>query len=514
MQTFSASPNTYQIEKKMGLYLKLTFVSMFTYASLFATTKQLNYIDAYKHIAIQEMERTGIPASIKLAQALLESGAGVSYLAREANNHFGIKCGRRWDGEVIYRKDDDYDADGNLKQSCFRKYNSAKQSFQAHSDFLRNNRRYGSLFTLERTDYKSWARGLREAGYATNPKYSRLLISIIERYDLDKYDTMTTDSFEATEEFLDVEMELAAKPTTSKPANTKPAPKPTHKENANELKEIVTRVTKVNQTKMTLATGKESINQIALRTNTPAQAIVRFNEGINTTTTRPAAGERIYLQPKRSMYRGRKYSHIVAEGETMYDIAQLYGLRLHKLYARNLMTAPAQPAAGQVILLSGRRDRMPTLRAANKAQQAIAQVPTSLIDEDGDELIDWEDATSSNEPTTFTITTPTTRPTAPKRHTKPVTRPSAVQRPAPATRPEPVARPVVPKTRYTSAPRPTLPKTKQHTSAALHAEYYKVKPGDSLFAIARCYHLSIEQLKTWNELNDNSIQIGQLIRIQ
>ncbi len=140
----------------------------------------LSYIERYKGIAIEEMNRYGIPASIKLAQALLESGNGNSYLAVNANNHFGIKCGGTWNGKSVNRPDDHVN-------DCFRVYENPEQSFKDHSQFLLR-KRYEGLFTLRKDDYKGWARGLKAAGYATNPRYPELLIDLIERYNLQQYD--------------------------------------------------------------------------------------------------------------------------------------------------------------------------------------------------------------------------------------------------------------------------------------------------------------------------------------
>lgn len=138
------------------------------------------YINRYKHIAISEMNNTGIPASITLAQGILESGSGNSRLAIEANNHFGIKCTPDWKGRSIKHDDDQ-------KDDCFRVYKSAEESFRDHSEFLKR-KRYAALFELDKNDYQSWARGLKEAGYATNPRYAELLISLIERYKLNRFD--------------------------------------------------------------------------------------------------------------------------------------------------------------------------------------------------------------------------------------------------------------------------------------------------------------------------------------
>jgi hypothetical protein len=139
-----------------------------------------SYIEKYKDIAILEMNNYGIPASITLAQGLLESGNGNSSLAREANNHFGIKCTSEWQGKTILKDDDQ-------KDDCFRVYTSAEQSFRDHSEFLKR-KRYASLFELDKDDYKGWATGLKDAGYATNPRYPELLISLIERYNLNNLD--------------------------------------------------------------------------------------------------------------------------------------------------------------------------------------------------------------------------------------------------------------------------------------------------------------------------------------
>lgn len=143
-----------------------------------------SYIEQYKKIAISEMNRYGIPASVKLAQALLESGSGKSYLAVEANNHFGIKCGGVWNGKSVTRSDDRPD-------DCFRVYSSAEESFKDHSQFLLR-KRYEKLFALRKDDYKGWAKGLKEAGYATNPRYPELLIDLIERYELHQFDRAET----------------------------------------------------------------------------------------------------------------------------------------------------------------------------------------------------------------------------------------------------------------------------------------------------------------------------------
>jgi len=147
----------------------------------------LDYVEQYRAIAVQEMDRTGIPASITLAQGIIESGYGTSGLAKNSNNHFGIKCKGNWTGGKYYHKDDDY-INGKLIKSCFRTYDNPADSYYDHSEFLIVNKRYSSLFSLAKTDYKGWAKGLKKAGYATANNYASLLINTIEKYDLYQYD--------------------------------------------------------------------------------------------------------------------------------------------------------------------------------------------------------------------------------------------------------------------------------------------------------------------------------------
>ncbi len=174
--------------KKLALFLSL----LFPLSLLAQKITPEEYIQTYKDIAIEEMKTHKIPASITLAQGLLESGAGNSTLARVAKNHFGIKCHKGWDGDTYYMDDDE-------KDECFRKYDDVEQSFRDHSEFLCGRSRYAALFDLEITDYKGWAKGLKAAGYATNPKYAQLLIDRIELYDLTQYDKIALGQIKESE---------------------------------------------------------------------------------------------------------------------------------------------------------------------------------------------------------------------------------------------------------------------------------------------------------------------------
>lgn len=163
--------------KRVYIFVFIVLVSLVAFGQSKKTATE-NYILQYRNIAIENEKQYGIPASITLAQGIIESGSGRSSLAKESNNHFGIKCHSSWKGKRTYKDDDN-------KNDCFRVYDNAEESFTDHSIFLTKNKRYSSLFQLDKTDYKSWAKGLKQCGYATNPNYANLLIDIIELYELD-----------------------------------------------------------------------------------------------------------------------------------------------------------------------------------------------------------------------------------------------------------------------------------------------------------------------------------------
>lgn len=268
-----------------------------------------NYIARYADIAVREMRRTGVPASIKLAQGLLESGAGQSQLARESNNHFGIKCGSNWTGQVYEHYDDDRDKDGNIIKSCFRVYNDPEQGFMDHSDFLRDPRkefRYGKLFQLDPTDYRAWARGLREAGYATDPNYPQKLINLIESQQLYQYD-----------QYLSI-----VEP---------PSP--------NTSMEIVL----FNNYQAVVARGGETIRSIAQATGVQLDGIYRANGGRYNFDQQLQAGTPVYLQELAGSVPSIEPKlpdptpgyHYVSAGDTLYSIAKKYNLTVQALKLMN-----------------------------------------------------------------------------------------------------------------------------------------------------------------------------------
>lgn len=319
----------------------------------FATVE--SYIARYKHIAIEEMQNVGIPASIKLAQAILESSYGNSELAVEANNHFGIKCGSSWTG-LSTRKDDD------APNECFRKYRNSYESYIDHSQFLEQPR-YAALFNISITDYKSWARGLTAAGYATNPNYANMLIEIIERHELYKID----------QEQVEQEVVLV---TNTNPVSPVESSRQFEKTSVKEASTAVNRKTEVNKTAsgriaMTEPLYYNGIKTIVLESPATARQ-VEMLYGINAdkvclyNNVAPneviPANTKIYLQPMRNKGAKNMVAHTVASGETMEEISQYYGVKLSKLYKRNKMDVGRQPAAGQVVYLRGKASYTPLSR--------------------------------------------------------------------------------------------------------------------------------------------------------
>lgn len=287
------------------------------YVPPLVTTTRSEYIATYSDIAIREMRRSGIPASIKMAQAILESGDGNSTLARRANNHFGIKC-HDWTGRRIYHDDD-------KRNECFRRYSKPEESFRDHSDFITGRSRYAGLFDLDPNDYTAWAKGLKASGYATNPQYDRLLIKIIEENELYKLDTGQT-------------LSAPAVITAAENRNI-------NKEPASAERKIMLR----NRIKYIVASEGDTYESITREMGLMRWELARYNDIEDNATIDP--GDIIYLQPKRSRAERGNETHIVKEGETMHSISQLYGVRLDRLLRRNSGLYGKQPSPGTTIFL-------------------------------------------------------------------------------------------------------------------------------------------------------------------
>jgi LysM repeat protein len=294
------------------------------------------YIERYKNLAISEMRRTGIPASITLAQGMIESDFGRSSLAREANNHFGIKCHNDWTGPAITHHDE-------RRNECFRKYRRPEESYYDHSDFLRTGSRYTSLFDLSPTDYKGWARGLKKAGYATNPDYANMLIRKIEENNLYYFDSGYT---------------AIQKPgvTPGQPNNDTIDPviqnqvydRPISNGNF-AVTAVAPRIMENNRIQFIVVKDGESKEKIENEFQLLNWELAKYNELKSDFI--PVAGQMLYLQPKRDKAESGNETHSAIEGDTLYAISQKYGVKLKKLYEYNRMTEGNEPVAGQEIWL-------------------------------------------------------------------------------------------------------------------------------------------------------------------
>ncbi|MFM1933107.1 MAG: hypothetical protein RL226_2410 [Bacteroidota bacterium] len=311
----------------MHRYL-LTFVSLTLVFSSWAGEGRLTrsqYIDQWKDEAVRQMAIHRIPASITLAQAILESGDGNSELAREANNHFGIKC-HDWKGKKVYHDDD-------AKGECFRKYDSAHESFEDHSVFLKKPR-YASLFELDILDYKGWAKGLKKCGYATNPKYPDLLIGLIEDFGLQAYDDEGTRLIDQGK----------VEPTVSKKERKKAGGLFDKNEKLPDVTVANHRQIALSANRIKYITAKEgdTYESIAKELDLMPWQIWKYNDLDKHGA--PVPGQRLYIQPKRNQ--GSEDWHVLGEGETLMDVSNTYGIKYSKLLKKNNLPPNAQPPAG------------------------------------------------------------------------------------------------------------------------------------------------------------------------
>ena len=439
----------------------------------------LDYIAKYKDIAIEEMVRCKIPASITLAQGLHESGWGKSDLSKQANNHFGIKCKSDWDGKKFFKNDD-------APNECFRVYEHAGDSYVDHSDFLVTRSRYTPLFQLTITDYRGWANGLKAYGYATNPKYPEILISTIEAYNLSQYDKQGLAEIAENESLLNhigapdapeplmasntapVKVQTArvaeqhAPVVTTTPVHQSvtaapvamSSPEITHKVektepkvekhepifastpvNSNARKEYV-----VNGLRALRAQGNENPLTIAIDYDLDFARVLAMNDLAENELFKN--GESIFLQPKKM--HGEQITYVVQAGESMRDVSQKTGVRLKDLYQKNDMkfTENEQALAGEVIYLQEKRNGSP--RTMPYSAYLKTQNKNSSADLNN----------SSSRTTSITGTT---------------------------------------------IPQPN--------------HQYQVQQSDTLYSIAQKFNLSIEQLKAINNLENNPIRPGQTLLV-
>ncbi|RYD80770.1 MAG: LysM peptidoglycan-binding domain-containing protein, partial [Sphingobacteriales bacterium] len=420
------------------------------------------YIASYKDIAIAEMKRTGIPASITLSQGLLESGNGNSELAKQSNNHFGIKCKKEWTGRTVNYDDD-------APQECFRAYDKPEDSYLDHSNFLVNSPRYAALFELEATDYKGWAKGLKDAGYATNPKYPELLISAIEKYSLFQYDL-----------------------------GNKRVPKEEKQDNifVKEDKKIHNDIRKFNEIPVYVVKNGDSYQTISEQYKMMRWQISKYNDLEKNEKLQP--GTILYLKPKKR--KAEKEFHTVQEGESMYYISQMYAIKLKQLYKKNHMEEGQEAAIGETLYLRKKRTDAPKLRTD---KTYVSSGKRGIM---ADQPKQTEKQKTQEQKNTAVVKEDNTQKTVTKTEEKPVVKNQPVK--PLETQKQPLEKqPVL----YANEEKNSLPVIEEHNAAA---EFHTVKDGDNLEKIAAKYNVEEKDIQLWNEMTDESLYPGQLLRVK
>ena len=393
--------------KKLLLLLSFFLLSKLLFAQSSEVVKK--YIETYKDIAIEEMQRTGVPAAITLAQGIHETEAGQSVLVRKSNNHFGIKCKTEWKGQSVSHDDD-------ARGECFRKYDDPKDSYRDHSDFLKNRPFYTSLFRLDPTDYEAWAYGLKKAGYATNPKYAQLLIKIIRDYQLQEYTLLGLESKKAGNDVV-----------WTKEVKTNEISEISNDDYTEEKPNYPSGVFRINETRVTFITKGTSFLKIADENNISLSRLFEFNDMKPVDVA--SQDQLIYLQRKRK--KGANEFHIVANRETLYDIAQKEGIRFENLLQYNFLKEDMRPQVGEKLYLHEQAPAMPKL--------------AGLIKESFSTPIVLEDASSDAAKDNYVI--------------------------------------------------------------------HVVQPKETVYAIAKKYSVTIEDVMKWNDLQTIDLKTGQQLRI-
>jgi LysM repeat protein len=303
----------------MKTYLHLLLISYFLLGFSLTLPAQrkiqayVDYANRYSNIAIKHRDQYRIPASITLAQGILESGAGASELARASNNHFGIKCHSDWTGERVYRRDDG-------PNDCFRKYRNVEESYEDHAKFLQQHQRYAVLFTYDTRDYKAWARGLQTSGYATDRGYANKLIQLIETYELYKYDSKTP------QKTIEPPIEEKKKKT-----------------------ELLRDVYRAHNLLYIIAKDNDSFKLIADETGFKVKNLAKFNDVPENFPLRK--GDIVYLEKKKKKADLPNFEHLVKVGESMHSISQRYGIQLKYLYKMNKKGGDFIPTEEDVLRL-------------------------------------------------------------------------------------------------------------------------------------------------------------------
>lgn len=351
--------------KKHNLFLTILFALLSNLIFAQSSEAIRKYIATYKNIAIAEEIRTGVPAAITLAQGIHETSAGTSDLVLSSNNHFGIKCKSDWAGPAVYHDDD-------LRGECFRKYNDPKDSYKDHSDFLKTRPNYAFLFQLDPTDYKAWAYGLKKAGYATNPMYAQVLIKLIEDYDLQEYTMIALNGKVPNDNNSD----YANNTNTLNPGNLNEVTTNEDKLVTNTVKpNYPTGIFQINETNVVFVPKGTSYLKVAEENKIDLSRLFDFNDMKPADIA--ADGQLIFLQRKRTI--GAHEFHIVANNETLYDIAQSEGIRIESLLGYNFLGYSMQPQIGEKLYLHAKAPSMPKLVSAEPKMYSSAKNPVTFM---------------------------------------------------------------------------------------------------------------------------------------
>ena len=340
--------------KKIAVLLVFVISLFFKFSQAQPTDAILAYISRYKDLAVAEMQRTGIPAAITLAQGIHETEAGTSDLVKRSNNHFGIKCKDNWAGESVSHDDD-------ARGECFRKYAAPEESYRDHSDFLKTRSNYASLFNLDPMDYEAWANGLKKAGYATNPKYAQILIKLIRDYHLQDYTLIAMGKMKD-------EVDLVKNNQSPKENETRNVMAVNENEkNLEENNPIMAAVKvaenypsgefKINETRVLFVKRGTSYLTIAQQYEIPLAKLFEFNDINQQEIT--ASDQLVFIQRKRKT--GDHEFHIVQPGENINTIAQAEAIRLESLLEYNNLGANMQPAVGETLYLRSKSSSTPKL---------------------------------------------------------------------------------------------------------------------------------------------------------
>lgn len=346
--------------KKKGLLISLILICFNLYAQ---DSRDIDYIRTHARLAVEEMHLYKIPASITLSQGILETGGGQSRLAEKANNHFGIKCKspKEWSGPTISHTDD-------APNECFRVYGSVQESYRDHSKFLAERPYYKDLFKLDMLDYKAWAHGLKKAGYATNPKYAGILISRIEKYNLDKFDRIHPEEVDKVLENLYGKsniIALSGMTETTKEVIKATIPEPLatvatvtieqpikkieiEKRAENPMMRIKRHSVGVDYV---IAYEGETLASLSKLYDFSFKDLAKYNE--LPTSGKLTPGQLVFFGKKKNKGSDEKYT--IQQGDTMYLIAQKMGMKVDKLYSLNKLKAGDQPKVGTVLHLRSRK---------------------------------------------------------------------------------------------------------------------------------------------------------------